>query len=73
MGMGLLSPRIKRSEYEAQHSLPSSAEVTNAWSYTSTPPYVFTIDILKERVNLASYIYHFLQNGCYGYTKTRLV
>jgi hypothetical protein len=26
---------------EVHHTLPSSAEVKNAWSYTSTPPYVF--------------------------------
>jgi hypothetical protein len=27
---------------EADHSPPSDAEVKNEWSYTSTPPYVFT-------------------------------
>jgi len=26
---------------ETEHSLPSSAEVKNSWSDTSTPPYVF--------------------------------
>jgi hypothetical protein len=31
-------PRVKRPEREADHSPPSSAEVKNAWSYTSTPP-----------------------------------
>jgi len=25
---------------EANHSLPSSAEIKNAWRYTSTPQYV---------------------------------
>jgi hypothetical protein len=29
---------IKRQGREADHSPPSSAEVNNAWSYTSTPP-----------------------------------
>jgi hypothetical protein len=29
---------LKRPGREADHSLPSSAEVKNAWSYTSTPP-----------------------------------
>jgi len=29
---------VKRPESEAGHSPPSSAEVMNAWSYTSTPP-----------------------------------
>jgi hypothetical protein len=31
-------PGEKRPEREADHSPPSSAEVKNAWSYTSTPP-----------------------------------
>jgi hypothetical protein len=38
--LGALSPRVKRPAREADHSPPSSAEVKNAWSYTSTP-YVF--------------------------------
>jgi hypothetical protein len=33
-----LSPGVKRSGREADHSPPSSAEVKNVWSYTSTPP-----------------------------------
>jgi hypothetical protein len=32
-----LSLRIKRSGCEADHSRPASAEVKNAWSYSSTP------------------------------------
>jgi len=35
---GALSLGIKRPERAADHSPPSSAEVQNAWSYTSTPP-----------------------------------
>jgi hypothetical protein len=35
---GALSLEEKRSGREANHSPPSSAEVKNAWSYTSTPP-----------------------------------
>jgi hypothetical protein len=35
---GALSLGIKRPGREADHSPPSSAEVKNAWSYTSTPP-----------------------------------
>jgi hypothetical protein len=34
---GALTLGIKRSGREADHSPPSSAEVKNAWSYTSTP------------------------------------
>jgi hypothetical protein len=38
---GGLSLGVKRPGREAGHSPPSSAEVKNAWSYTSTPQYVF--------------------------------
>jgi hypothetical protein len=38
---GALSLGINRPGHEANHSLPSSAEVKNSWSYTSTPQYVF--------------------------------
>jgi hypothetical protein len=34
-------PGVKRSGREADQSPPSSAEVKNAWSYTSTLQYVF--------------------------------
>jgi hypothetical protein len=37
-GTRALSLGVKRPGHEADHSLPSSAEVKNAWSYTSTPP-----------------------------------
>jgi hypothetical protein len=32
---------VRRPGHEADHSPPPSVEVRNAWSYTSTPPYVF--------------------------------
>jgi hypothetical protein len=35
---GALSLGVKRSAREADHSHPSSSEIKNAWSYTSTPP-----------------------------------
>jgi hypothetical protein len=38
---GALSLGVKRPEHEAYHSPPSSAEASNAWSYTSTPQYAF--------------------------------
>jgi hypothetical protein len=38
---GAISLGVKRPGCEADHSPPSSAEVKNAWSYTSTPQYVF--------------------------------
>jgi hypothetical protein len=41
MGTEVLFRGVKRPGLEADHSSPSSAEVKNEWSYTSTPPYVF--------------------------------
>jgi hypothetical protein len=38
---GAISPGMKRSRREADQSLPFNAEVKNAWSYTSTFPYIF--------------------------------
>jgi len=38
---GTLSTGVKRSEREADHTPPSSAEAKNAWSYTSISSYVF--------------------------------
>jgi len=32
---------VKAAGDEADHSLPSGAEVQNAWAYTSTSQYVF--------------------------------
>jgi hypothetical protein len=37
----VLSLEVKRPGRETYHLPPSSAEVKNAWSYTSTPQYVF--------------------------------
>jgi hypothetical protein len=39
--MGALSPGVRLSGREADYSPPPSAEVKNAWHYTSTPQYVF--------------------------------
>jgi hypothetical protein len=38
MGTRALSLAVKRPGREVDHSPPSSAEVMNAWSYTSTSP-----------------------------------
>jgi hypothetical protein len=35
---GAVSAAVKGPEREASHSPPSSAEVKNVWSYTSTLP-----------------------------------
>jgi hypothetical protein len=36
LGTGGSSPELQRPEREADHSPPTSAEVKNSWSYTST-------------------------------------
>jgi hypothetical protein len=41
MGSGGSSLGLKRPGCESDHSHPPSAEVNNAWSYTSAPKYVF--------------------------------
>jgi hypothetical protein len=38
---GALSPGVKRSGHEAEHSPPASVEVKDEWSYTSTPQCAF--------------------------------
>jgi len=49
---GAISLGIKRPGREADHSPTSSAEDKNAWSYTSTPYYVFTAwCLVKHRDN----------------------
>jgi len=39
--LDVVSLGVKRPRREADHSPPSNAEVKNAWSYISTPQYVF--------------------------------
>jgi hypothetical protein len=34
-------PGVKRQGHEADHSLPTSAEIKKMWIYTSTPLYAF--------------------------------
>jgi hypothetical protein len=41
MGTGALSSGLKRPGREADYPPTSNAEVKNAWSYTSTPAYIF--------------------------------
>jgi len=38
---GALTPRLNRPEREGRNTTRFNAEVKNAWSYTSTPQYVF--------------------------------
>jgi len=44
--------KVKKPESEADNLLPSAAEVMNVWSYTSAPPYAFTVVCLIQQDNL---------------------
>jgi hypothetical protein len=53
-----LSRGVRREGREADHSSPSSAEVKNVWTYTSTPQYVFLAwCLVKYRDNFTFYLY----------------
>jgi hypothetical protein len=46
------------SHLRSRNSPPSSADVKNAWSYTSTPQYVFMAwCLVKQRDNFTFYLY----------------
>jgi hypothetical protein len=56
---GALSLGVKRPGHEADRSPPSSAELKNAWSYTSTPQYVFIAWCLITGTTLPFFtVYH---------------
>jgi hypothetical protein len=53
---GSISLGIKRVGCETDQSSPSSTEVKNAWSYTSTRPYVFMErELVSHRDNFTSF------------------
>jgi hypothetical protein len=53
---GLLSSRVKRPRHEANLSFPSSAEIKNAWSYTSIPPHVCMVWCIRNNLTLQIYL-----------------
>jgi hypothetical protein len=62
-------PGTERPGREAEHSPPSSAEVSNAWSYTSTPQYALLAQVsVKEKhrhdFTFTLYIYVVLISVC---------
>jgi hypothetical protein len=59
---GALSLELKRLGREADHSLPCSAEVKNAWSYTSTPQYTFMVWCLVKHRDNFTFIFTFYVN-----------
>jgi hypothetical protein len=63
----VLSIRVKRPGRETDRSPPCSAEVKNAWRYTSTPQYAFMAWwSVKALGQLYLYVY---LTGCEGATK----
>jgi hypothetical protein len=55
-GGGGRSPDVKRPKRDADYSLPSNAEAKDAWSYSSTPQYVFMAWYLVKHRNNFSFI-----------------
>jgi hypothetical protein len=54
-------PEIKRLGREADHSVPSSAEVKNSWCYTSTPQYILKAwCLVKYRDNFTFTFYQYM-------------
>jgi hypothetical protein len=46
---GISFIKVKKPGSEADHLLPPAAEVMTVWSYTSTPPYAFTVVCLIQQ------------------------
>jgi hypothetical protein len=59
---GALSLGVKWLGCEADHSPPSSTEVKNVWSYTSTPQYVFMVWCLVKHRDSFTYILHLVHS-----------
>jgi hypothetical protein len=56
MGTGDIILGVRGQRREVDQSSPSSAEVKNAWSYTFTPPYIFTESyLIKHRYTFTFY------------------
>jgi hypothetical protein len=51
-------PGVKQPGHEADHLSPSSAEVKNAWSYTSIPPIRLHQVVLSYEKAQGHYLYH---------------
>jgi hypothetical protein len=61
---GALPPEVKRQGREADHSSSSSAAVRKAWSYISTPQYVFMQwCLVKHRDNFTLLHLHIICTG----------
>jgi hypothetical protein len=57
MGTAVTFLVTKRPELEDTESLQRSIDVKNAWSFTSSPPYVFlAYSLIKHQGQLSSYL-----------------
>jgi hypothetical protein len=56
---GALSLGVKWLGCEVDHSPPSNAKVKNAWSYTSTPQYVFMAWYLVKHSDNFTFTFNF--------------
>jgi hypothetical protein len=52
----VLSPGVKRPGSKADYSLPTSADDKKMWIYTSAPPCVLMMCLIKHRENFAVYL-----------------
>jgi hypothetical protein len=62
---------VKRAGREADHSPPSSAEVNNAWSYTSTPPNVFMTWCLVKHTDVCTFTFNFIFSSLFWFRSSK--
>jgi hypothetical protein len=61
-----LSLEVNQPGSEAHHSPLCNAEVKNAWSHTSAPPYVFmACCLIKHRILLHGMVFSYTQEQLY--------
>jgi len=59
-GPGALSTGVKQPGHEADHSPPSSADIENMWSYTSTPPILLHGMVLSQKNKAQGQLYLYI-------------
>jgi hypothetical protein len=64
-------PGVKWPGCEADHSPLSSAKVKNAWSYTSTPQYVFMLLCLVKHRDNFTFTFSMIYYSSETYLKTK--
>jgi len=63
-------PEVKQPEHETDLSVPSSADIKNTGSYSSTFPYVFTVwCLIKHRTRLNDVVFSSAQGQLYRLLK----